>query len=327
MVEGRQRLGISDTNILRPPNVFEEGMLGADAGIVQSSADAVGLGDLTVVVLQHIGAVAVQHARAAALQRGRVAARVDAFTGCLHTNQAGGLMGDVGMKYSHGIAAAAHAGQHGIGLRSAAALPGQHIGHLHQALLPNNTLKIAHHHGVGVRPGHRAYDVEGVVDIGDPIAHGLIERVFEGFAATLHRYHGGAQQFHAVDIGALALDVLAAHVDHAGQSVARADGGSSHPVLAGAGLGNHPWFAHSLGQHGLANGVVDLVGAGVVEVLAFEENLRATLLQAQALRMVNRRGAADKVGQLILEFGHEGRVMLVACIGCFELADGMREGF
>ena len=69
------------------------------------------------------------------------------------------------------------------------------------------------------------------------------------------------------------------------------------------------------------------MGAGVVEVLAFEENLRATLLQAQALRMVNRRGAADKVGQLILEFGHEGRVMLVACIGCFELADGMREGF
>jgi hypothetical protein len=60
-----------------------------------------------------------------------------------------------------------------------------------------------------------------------------------------HRHHGGAQQLHAVDIGALALDVFAAHVDHAFQAVARADGGRGHAVLAGAGLGDDARLAHA----------------------------------------------------------------------------------
>ena len=42
------------------------------------------------------------------------------------------------------------------------------------------------------------------------------------------------------------------------------------PVLSGAGLGDDPPLAHPLGQQRLPEGVVDLVGPGVVEVLALE---------------------------------------------------------
>ena len=72
VMERRQGFGVGDADVLGTANVFEEGVFRADAGVIQPGADAVGLGDLAVVILQHISAVAVQHARAAALQRGRV---------------------------------------------------------------------------------------------------------------------------------------------------------------------------------------------------------------------------------------------------------------
>ena len=96
------------------------------------------------------------------------------------------------------------------------------------------------------------------------------------------------EQMHPVDVGALALDVLAAHVDHAFQAVAGADRGGRDAVLPGTGLRNDARLAHAPGQHGLSDGVVDLVRAGVVEVFALEEDLRAALLTAHARRVVDR---------------------------------------
>jgi hypothetical protein len=58
---------------------------------------------------------------------------------------------------------------------------------------------------------------------------------------------------------------------------------------AGAGLGDDPRLAHALGQQRLADRVVDLVRAGVVEVLALEPDLAAGL-RAEALGQVQRRG-------------------------------------
>jgi hypothetical protein len=53
-----------------------------------------------------------------------------------------------------------------------------------------------------------------------------------------------------------------------------ATGGAGHAVLAGAGLGDDPRLAHVLGEQRLADGVVHLVRAGVVQVLALEEDAR-----------------------------------------------------
>ena len=96
-------------------------------------------------------------------------------------------------------------------------------------------------------------------------------------------------------------------------------------MLAGAGLGNDARLAHAAGQHGLADGVVDLVRAGVVQVLALEVDLRAALFAAHARGVVDRRGAADEVGQLVVEFGQEFRVVLVLGVGLAQLVDGVRQ--
>ena len=158
-----------------------------------------------------------------------------------------------------------------------------------------------------MRAGGGAEDVEGAFDVGDPVAHGFVEGVLERLGAGFDRHHGGAQQFHAIDVGRLALDVLAAHVDHAFQPVARRDRGGGNAVLAGAGFGDDALLAHAPGEQGLADGVVDLVRAGVVEVFALQVNLRAAELFRPAFGMIDRARAADVmlqfVGKFRLEFG------------------------
>ena len=76
-------------------------------------------------------------------------------------------------------------------------------------------------------------------------------------------------------------------------------------MLAGAGLGNHFLLAHELGQQGLAQAVVDLVGTRVVQVFALEMNLRAAQLVRQALGVKDGAGATHIVGkqrsQLVLK--------------------------
>jgi len=296
-------------------------VFGADAGVVQPGADRMCLGDLAVGVLQQVGAVAVQHAGRAGRQRRRVPARGQARARGFDADEPRAGMRDVGIEQTHRVAAAAHAGNHGVGL--AARL----LGHLPQAFVADDALEVAHHHRIRVRAGHGADDVEGVFDVGHPVAQRFVERVLQRPAARIHRHHRRAQQVHAVDVGALALDVLAAHVDHALHAVARADGGGGHPMLAGAGFGDHAPLAHAPRQQRLADGVVDLVRAGVVEVFALEVDLRAADLAAQSCGVIDRARAADEVLQFVLELGHEFGVAAVAGVGGFKFMQRVDQRF
>jgi hypothetical protein len=159
------------------------------------------------------------------------------------------------------------------------------------------------------------------------VTHRLVERVLQGLGAGLHRHHRRAQQLHAVDVLRLALDVLAAHVDHALQPEAGADGGGGDAVLAGAGLGDDARLAHALGQQGLADDVVDLVRAGVVQVFALEVDLRAAGDLGPALGVVDRRRPADKVLELVAELVEEFWIFAVALVSFVELGKRVGQGF
>ena len=217
-------------------------------------------------------------------------ATVQALSGSFNANQAGVWKINVGVKNPHGIAAPANAGHHRIGL-----LPLVHHGHLFNALCANHTLKVPHHHRIRVRPSHRANDVEGVFYVGDPVPKGLVQCVFEGFAAAVHGNHGRTEEFHAIDVGALAFDIFTAHVDHAFKAIARANGGRCHAMLTGASFCDHTGLAHSFGQHGLTNGVVDLVSSSVVQIFALEVDLSAAHFLAHACGVINGGGASHKV--------------------------------
>ena len=100
-------------------------------------------------------------------------------------------------------------------------------------------------------------------DVGHPIAHRFADGVFERPAAVRDADHLRAEQTHAEYVQALAPHVLFAHVDDAFEPEERADRGSRHAVLSGAGFGDDSILAHAPREQRLADAVIDLVRAGV----------------------------------------------------------------
>ena len=144
--------------------------------------------------------------------------------------------------------------------------------HLRARLVADHPLEVADHRRERVRAGDGAEDVVRRLDVGDPVAERLVDRVLERARAGGHRDDLGAEQPHAGDVERLAAGVLLAHVDGAGQPHQGRRGRRRDAVLAGAGLGDDPRLADPLGEQRLAEHVVDLVRAGVVEVLALEQD-------------------------------------------------------
>src|SRR6185437_5934084 len=93
---------------------------------------------------------------------------------------------------------------------------------------------------------------------------------------------------HPHHVGVLPADVLLAHVDVAVEAEPRAHRGAGHAVLPGAGLGYDPPLAQPLGQQRLPDRVVDLVRAGVVQVLALQVDAGAVRVLLQPLGAVER---------------------------------------
>ncbi len=122
---------------------------------------------------------------------------------------------------------------------------------------------------------------------------------------TLGACHVRAQQLHAGDVGGLLGDVHLAHVDVAFHAEVGRRGGQGHAVLARAGLGDQLLLAHVLGQQALAHAVVQLVGPGVVQVLALEVDLRTPQQVREVLAVVEGRGPALEIPADAPQLGDE----------------------
>ena len=147
--------------------------------------------------------------------------------------------------------------------------------HLLARLAADDGLEIAHHHRIRMRPGDGADAIESRADIGHPVAQRLVHRVFQRLRSGLHRHHFGAEHVHAEHIRLLPLDVDRAHIDDAFEPEPRTERRGGDAVHAGAGLGDDALFAHAPRQQDLAEHIVHLVRAGVIELLALEIDLGA----------------------------------------------------
>ena len=229
------------------------------------------------------------------------------------------------MEQADGVGAAADAGHQRVGQ------PALGLQHLGAHLVADHRLEVAHHGRVGVRPRGGADQIIGVAHVGDPVAQRLVHGVLERLRAGRDGVDLGAQQLHAEHVGLLPLHVHRAHVDLARQPEARAHGGRRHAVLAGAGLGDDAGLAHAPGEQDLAQAVVDLVAAGVVQLVALEVDLGAapaaagrrliTKMLRQPLREVERARPAAVVGVEVVDLRLERRVAPGLVVGPLQVQD------
>ena len=154
--------------------------------------------------------------------------------------------------------------------------------HLLAGLAADDRLEIAHHHRIGMRAGDGADAIERRADIGHPVAQRFVHRVLERLRAGLDRHHLGAEHVHAEHIRLLPLDVDRAHIDDAFEAEPRAERRGGDAMHAGAGLGDDALLAHAPRQQDLAEHIVHLVRAGVIELFALEIDLGAAAERPEA---------------------------------------------
>ena len=90
-------------------------------------------------------------------------------------------------------------------------------------------------------------------------------------------------------------------------------------MLAGAGFGDDPRLAHAPGEQDLAEHIVDLMRAGVVQLLALEIDFGTAEMRGQPLGEIERARPPDIMGQQIVEFGLESRIFLGRLILALEV--------
>ena len=163
-----------------------------------------------------------------------------------------------------------------------------------------------------MRPHHRPDDVMRRLHRPHPAAHGFVDGVLERLLAGVDRHHLRAQQLHPKNVELLPPNILRPHIHHTFEIEHRRRRRRRHPVLTGPGLGDHPLLAHPLGQQRLAQRVVDLVGPGVVQVLALQINLRPAKMLGQPPSEIQRTGAARIIAQIPLQLGPERRILFAS---------------
>ena len=92
-------------------------------------------------------------------------------------------------------------------------------------------------------------------------------------------------------------------------------------------LGDDARLAHALRQQRLADAIVDLVGAGVIEVFALEINPRATGRLGQPLGEVQQRRSTDVGAQVMVEITLEFLALTSGFVDFGKLTKGVHQRF
>ena len=191
---------------------------------------------------------------------------------------------------------------------------------------PDDRLKVADDGRVGVRAGDRADAVKGRFAGGRPVADGFIHRVLERGASGVHGNDSCAQRGHAFHVGSLPGHVERAHEDVAPHPQQGGDGGGGNTVHSRSGLGDQTGLAHAFGQQSLSDGVVDLVGSGVVEVFPLEVDFRAAAVGGEPFCEVEGGFPAHVVGEQFVKFCLESRIPFRLEIGGLQFVKHRHQG-
>ena len=314
-----QRLRVGHVRVFRAAQPAQPGVLGSDRRIVEARRNRMRQLDVPVLVLQHERPRALQHARAAAGESRGVAATPDRLAPGLDANQPHVAIADERIEDPHGVTAAADAG-HDRGRQ-----PAGELEDLRARFAADHRLELAHHQRVRMWTEHRAEQIVRVAHVGHPVAHRLVDRILERAAPRIHAADFCAQEPHPEDVERLPVHVFRAHVDVTLEPEQRARRRRRHAMLPRTSFGDDALLAHADGEERLAQRVVDLVRAGVRQILALEKHARAARGRRQSSRLVDRRRAARVVFEQTIQLGDERLVLACREIGTLQRLDRLDE--
>jgi hypothetical protein len=230
-----------------------------------------------------------------------VTSRRDALASGLDADQPDRLVIDEGIENTDRVAPATYARDDDV--RETTHL----IEHLTTGFAADDRLKFTNHQRIGMRTERRSKQVVRVADVGNPIAHGLVDCILQRLAARIDLPDRGAEQLHPYDVERLATHVFGTHVDMALETEQRTRCRRGYAVLTGTRFGDDPGLPHPLRKQRLPEGVVDLVRTGVSQVFALEQDTYVvsafgrtkSCLSRETPRLVERRRPTDVVPQQI----------------------------
>ena len=239
----------------------------------------------------------------------------------LTADQAHALILDEVVERADGVRAAADTCHHNI--REFALL----FEHLLLDLLGDDRLEIAHDGRERMRAHARAEAVMRIVNARSPLAERGRAGILERARAGRDRNDLRAEQAHAVHVERLTLGVLHAHEHHALHAHESGSGRGRYTVLTGAGFRDQTGLAHLFRQQCLTEHVVDLMGAGVVQILALEVDLCTAEVICHVLRKVQARRTACVVVQQLGQLCVECRIVLIVVVGFLQLDNRVHQRF
>src|SRR5690242_20442794 len=176
--EANKSLGVSSSDVLGTFAVFPAGQLRSDTRVVKTSRDRVSLADLSVLVLENVGADTMEHTLGTTRQGSAVAGGVDAVTTSLDTKQLNGRSVGEGVEHADGVRATSNAGYDSIWKLATLLL------HLLLGLVTDDRLEGADDGRERMRTDRRSNDVVSSVEIDDPGSHSLVDRITEGLRTS-----------------------------------------------------------------------------------------------------------------------------------------------
>ncbi|KAI9919403.1 hypothetical protein PsorP6_017522 [Peronosclerospora sorghi] len=236
-------------------------------------------------------------------QRRRVPWRVDAVAARFDAADGHPCLVHKRVKHANGIAPAADTGDNRIGPSSPLVVQ---VGF---DFASNDALKVAHERRKRVRTTGRPNNVVRRLDVRDPVPNRFVHGILERLGPARDDNHFCPQHLHAKDIERLALRIDISHVHDTVETEQGTRRRRGHTMLPRARLGNNARLAQPLGQHGLPQHIVNLVGARVGQVLALEPNLRALRMLREPTGVVQRCQTANIVPTQVLELLPKARVL------------------
>ena len=319
-LESSERFIVGGVGVFHATGLLKKGVLGSDGGVVESGGDGMGEFDLAVRVGEQPGLRPLQDAEFSALESRRVALGDDPVAACFNADHADIFIAEERVEQPDRIRSATDAGNEHVWQAPFTLenlLSGFHTDH---------AVEIADDHRKRMRAERGADDVMRVLHTGDPIAHRLVHRFLERGLAGGDGADFRTHQPHAGDVERLPFHIHLAHVNDAFHPEAGAHRGGGDAVLAGSRFRDDAGFSEPFRQKDLAEGVVDLVGTGVEQVLALQVDFRAAEFFRPPLREIQRGGATDIIFQEIIELRLERGVGLGFLVGFGEILERGHQG-